>query len=153
MKNVVKISELSERTGLPERIIRLCKKLGADGFNANSTVNVPKFNDWYNANKDTHPQLSGEEVTLEDLKLQDKEMDIRLKKLKEKQLEKELIEPAEVKALLVELATAQSALLKKVFDELPPRLTGLDEPSIKVILDKALQEIFDLMKNRTEKIK
>ena len=153
MKNVVPLTEVSIRTSIPERIIRLCEKLNADGFNTNRTVNLTKFVELYNKNKDTNPQLAGQEITLEDLKIEDKEMDIRLKKLKEKQLERELIEPEEVKALLVELATAQSALLKKIFYELPPRLTGLDEPSIKVILDKSLEEIFDLIKNRVEKIK
>ena len=141
------------RTGIPLRILHICRKLGAEGFNQNSTVNISKFLEWYNVHKDTDPQLSGVEITLDDLKLQDKQMDIKLKKLKEKQMEQELISPDEVKALLIEIGTAQSALLKKIFGELPPRLIGLDEPAMRIIMDKSLQEIFDLLKNKSDKIK
>lgn len=147
MKNVVNTFEACETaTGIPLKIIRRCFKMGAAGLNKNGTCNVVKFQAWYALNKDTV------DVKLEDLKIEDKEMDIRLKKLKEKEMERDLISPDEVKQLLVGLATAQSVMIKKIFSEIAPKCAGKSEVDIKIITDKLQQELFDLFQSKTESI-
>jgi hypothetical protein len=98
------------------------------------------------------PTSKGEMRTLEDLRKEKVIVDIENVKLKNKELQGLYLNPEDVKQFLVELATAQSVMLKKIFSELPPRLTGLDEPNIKLVLDKSLVEIFELMKNRIDKL-
>lgn len=55
-----------------------------------------------------------------------------------------MLEPEEVKNMFIELATKQSVVIKKIFSELPPRIAGKSEQECKIILDKYLEEIFEL---------
>ena len=152
-KTVMSLKALAVKTGIDIKIIRKCKHLNADGFNTNNSVNVDRFLAWYEANKDKIDAIPSSGTTLDELKIQDKQMDIRLKKLKERELEKTLIEPQEVKALLVELATKQSIVLKKIFNELKPKLSGKSESDITIILDENLQIIFNVLQEKINSIK
>jgi hypothetical protein len=134
------ISSLSSATSIPKPVLRACKRLNAPGFGLNATVNWEKLKPWF--------ELHYEELTspvqsdLATLKTDLLRLDAQYKKLQIRKLEKNLLEPEDVKLLLVELATKQSVLIKTIFNELPPRLAGKAEPDIRLALDKALQEIF-----------
>lgn len=143
LKTYTSISALSEATGLEKKILSLAKKRNFKGFTSNQRVNwnllKPELEERYKELEEALP---------DDIATYKKEIakrEVKLKDLQIRKLEKNLIEPSEVKALLVELATKQSVVLKQVFSELPPKITGKPEPEVKLILDKALQDIFKVL--------
>ena len=153
MKNTVaNIKAASMMTGIPFTTIRYCRKLNADGINVNGSVNLDKFKAWYEVNKDKLSIATNEELSIDKLKIIDKQKDIKIKELKILEMESELITPEQVKELLVEIATAQSVMLKKVFLELPPKLAGRSEPDIKKEMDTSLKQIFDILQNKINAI-
>jgi len=153
MKNTVaNIKAASMMTGIPFTTIRYCRKLNADGINVNGSVNLDKFKAWYEVNKDKLSIATNEELSIDKLKIIDKQKDIKIKELKILEMESELITPEQVKELLVEIATAQSVMLKKVFLELPPKLAGRSEPDIKKEMDASLKQIFDILQNKINAI-
>jgi hypothetical protein len=150
LKQYTSLSALSSTTGIPKAILRIAKKLDAPGCATNAKIDWAKLKPWF---EDHYEELTSS-VQLEsaDLKAELQKRDIRLKDLQIRKLERNLLEPDEVKLLLVELATKLSVILKTVFAELPPRLTGQAEPAIKLALDKAQQDIFTVLQSSGQNV-
>ena len=134
---------------LPLKLVRIMNSMNADGIQPNGKVNTDKLMKWYTEHKEQVD--SSKELTLEDLKVEDKEKDIRIKELKIREMERDLLLPEDVKQMLVEIATAQSVMIKKLINEWPIRLAGKSEPDIKIILDKEIMSLFDILENRITK--
>jgi hypothetical protein len=134
---------------LPLKLVRIMNSMNADGIQPNGKVNTDKLMKWYTEHKEQVD--SSKELTLEDLKVEDKEKDIRIKELKIREMERDLLLPEDVKQMLVEIATGQSVMIKKLINEWPIRLAGKSEPDIKIILDKEIMSLFDILENRITK--
>jgi hypothetical protein len=134
---------------LPLKLVRIMNSMNADGIQPNGKVNTVKLMKWYTEHKEQVD--SSKELTLEDLKVEDKEKDIRIKELKIREMERDLLLPEDVKQMLVEIATGQSVMIKKLINEWPIRLAGKSEPDIKIILDKEIMSLFDILENRITK--
>jgi hypothetical protein len=131
---------------LPLKLVRIMNSMNADGIQPNCKVNTVKLMKWYTEHKEQVD--SSKELTLEDLKVEDKEKDIRIKELKIREMERDLLLPEDVKQMLVEIATAQSVMIKKLMNEWPIRLAGKSEQDIKIILDKEIMVFFDILENK-----
>jgi hypothetical protein len=142
LKTYTSISSLSSATGIPKPLLKASKRLNAPGFGINATVNWSKLKNWFELHYTelTSPVLSDVSTLKNELLRQD----IQYKKLQVRKLERNLLEPEDVKALLVELATKQSVIIKAIFNELPIRLAGKSEPDIKIALEQAQKEIFSV---------
>jgi hypothetical protein len=150
LKTYSSITALHEATGIPKTLLLAAKKKNCTGFYANGTVN-------YKTAKDAIVKMLDalDEATKDDIAFwskENKKKDVILKDLQIKKLESEMIEPSEVKALLVELATKQSVVIKRIFTELPPKCAGKSEVDIKIILDEAQKEIFGVLKDKSDTI-
>lgn len=156
MKNTVRnIKQAETVTGIPAKHISTCIVLNADGINANGTINCEKLKGWYEQNKEKVLSQLGndDELSITEINRLIKLKDLRLKELAIKEKEKNLIEPEEVKQLLVSIATAQSAVLKRIKSELPPRVAGKSEPDCKIEVDKAIDEVFSIFTGKIEEWK
>lgn len=150
LKTYTSITALCSATGLDKRIVKLAKKSNLEGFNSNQTVNWSKLRPVLELEYDN--LLSAGDNDISYWKREIAKKDSRLKELQIKKLEKNLIEPEQVKQFMVEFATIQSTMLKKIFNEMPPKLIGLDEPAIKNILDRELQEVFNILSKKIDKL-
>jgi hypothetical protein len=150
LKIYTSISALSEATGLDKKILRIAKQRNFTGFKSNGVVHWhqlrPIFESRYNELINDAPN------DIKTLKEELAKRDIILKDLAIKKLERNLIEPDDIKKFLVELATKQSVVIKKELLELPPRLAGRSEVDIKVEIDKVLQTIFKVMQEADKDI-
>jgi hypothetical protein len=135
---------LAKQTGIPLNLIRMAKKLGFPGWRANQNVSWRELKPTFEARYDE--LISALDTDIIGLKEQLMQRDLRLKDLEITKKEKDMLDPEDVKRLLISLATTTSVVVRKELGELPPRLLGLDEPSIKVELEKALQAIFKALK-------
>ncbi len=140
LKVYTSISALSETTGLDKKILKIAKQRDFPGFLVNGNVNWTKLRPSFEHRYDE--LLAKTATDIKTLKEEIAKRDIKLKDLQIKKLEKHLLEPEDVKQFIVELATKTSVILKRELDELPPRLAGQDEPSIKIEIDKVKQTIF-----------
>lgn len=151
LKQYSSITALSAATGVPKKILSAAKKKNCAGFYTNNTVH------WKTAKPALEAMLpSIEACESDDIGFWKKEIakkDAALKDLQIKKLEQNLIEPDEVRQLMVELATKQSVVLKRVFSELPPKLAGKSEIECKVILDETLKTIFEVLSDKIDKWK
>lgn len=148
-KNTVKnIAAASEAMGETIDMLRLCVRKNADGCNANGTFHTLKLRLWI----EKHRQELEAELpdTIEYHKKVGVVKDNYLKDLQIKSKERNNIEPDEVKALLVSIATAQSATLKRLMAELPPKCAGKSEGEIKVETDKAINEFFKILRDKID---
>ena len=144
------ITQLEAATGIPRPILRLAKKLCFAGFkNANQTVNwkllKPELEKRYD---ELITQKLPEDIST--IKIELAKRDLKLKDLQIRKLERNLLEPDDVKQLLVELATKNSIIIKTILDELPPRLAGKAEPDIKLAINEVLQKIFTSLQSEGE---
>lgn len=150
LKTYTSISALSIAAGIPKKILALAKKRGCSGFYTNSTVN------WKVAKEPFESMLNElEEVGADDIAYWKKEIakkDVVLKQLQIKKLEQNLIEPEEVKQLLIELATKQSVEIKKIFGELPPKCAGKNEIDIGIVCKKYEEQLFQVLQSVIEKM-
>jgi len=151
LKTYQSVSALCDATGLDKKLVKLAKKRNTVGFNNNQSVNWkllrPAFEEMYN---------DLVEISTDDIAYWKKEIakkDVSLKELQIRKLEKDMLEPEEVKNLIVELATKQSVVLKRVFLELPPKLAGKSEQEIKLTLDKSLEDIFTVLQGKIDRWK
>lgn len=145
LKIYTSISALSFSTGIDKKYFKIAKKRSFAGFCANNTVDwrklKPVFDEEYDNLVNDAPDDIGH------YKKEIAKREVKLKDLQIKKLEKGMLDPEDVNRMMIELATKQSVILKRIFGELPPRISGKSEPECKVILDKALQEIFDVLKD------
>lgn len=151
LKSYTSITTLCAVSGIPRKLLKLAKGKACAGFLANGSIQWVKAKPAFEA---MLPELLDQ--SSDDIGYWKKEIakkDVALKELQIKKLEQNLIEPDEVKQLLVELATKQSVLLKRVFGELPPKLAGKSEVECKVILDEALKDIFSVLADKITKWK
>ena len=140
------IHAASEAMGETTEMLRLCQRKGADGCNANGTINTRKLRKWI----DEHKQEL--EAELPDSLEYHKKVSVvkknHLLELERKEKERTLIEPDEVKNILTVIATSQSVALKRLMGELPPKLAGQNEAYCKVIIDKAINDFFQLIQSK-----
>ena len=71
--------------------------------------------------------------------------------IKEKQ--RNLIEPSEVKQLLLTIATAQSAILKKALVDIPIKGAGKGEAELKTLVEQCINEYFKIILNKATEYK
>ena len=142
------VTQLSKITGIPKKLLTSAKRKDCVGFNANGTINWNKAKPAFEAMLDTLEAEARDDIGY--WNKENKKKDVALKELQIKKLERNLIEPEEVKQLLIELATKQSVVIKRVFGELPPKCAGKSETDIKIILDEGMQTIFEILKNKID---
>ena len=136
---------LSATSGIPLKLIKLAKAKGLPGFKGSSQIKWEQLKPEF---EKALPKLLDEQT--EDISFYKTELakkDVRLKELQIRKLERNLLEPAEVKLLLVELATNISVSIKKELNELPPRIAGKTEPDCKLEIDKTMQNIFNVLQS------
>lgn len=148
LKTYSSVTALSKATGIPKKLLANAKKKNCVGFNANNTVNWEKAKTAFEAMLDSIELEARDDIGF--WNKENKKKDVALKELQIKKLERNLIEPEEVKEILIELATKQSVVIKRVFSELPPKLAGKNEAEIKVILDEGMQTIFNVLKDKLD---
>lgn len=138
----------SQAMGETTELIRLCISKGADGCNANGTINTLKLSKWIDAHR---PELEAElPDTWEYHKKVGKIKENHLADLKIKEKERNLIEPDEVKALLTSIATTQSGVLKRIMNDLPIKCAGKCEADIRVEVNKAIQDVFTVLQKKVD---
>lgn len=131
--------------GIDRNLLRMAKSKGLPGFKQRGAV------DW----NVLRPEFERRRAELEEamktdrigLDEQIRMRDLRIRDLKIRKMEGNMLDPREVKKLLVELATATSAVIKKELGELPPRIAGKAEIDCKVEIDKSTQAIFKILKH------
>lgn len=121
-----------------------CPGMAAHGYRIDWTLAQPFIDSQYDRFK------SGHQNTLDDLRKEKLIADIENVRLTNKKLQNQYLDPEEVKQMLVSLATAQSMVLKRVRDELPPRVAGKSEPDCKVEIDKSFAEIFSVLQDKLD---
>lgn len=138
----------SEAMGETTEMLRLCQRKGADGCNANGSINTKKLRAWIDANRQAL------ESELPDSLEYHKKVSVvkknHLLELERKEKERTLLDPDEVKQLLTVIATSQSAVLKRLMAEVPPKCAGKTEPEIKVITDKVINEFFKVIQGKLD---
>jgi hypothetical protein len=140
------MKQLATLTGLPLELIKACKAVNlGDAFPANQGVNWKKLRPAFEAN---YKKLLGT-IPTEDLTYAKtmRDLELRERTARVLKLERKLLEPAAVKKWVIELAAKHSAVIVKELQELPPRLAGKSEPEIKIAIDKAMNSIFDVLKD------
>ena len=138
-------------TGIPFSIIKLCQARNADGCNANGTINTEKLQAYYELHKEELIAMDSE--SKEQLQKEKLRTEIERNRLDIKARERELIEPEDVKALLVEIRTAEDVILKRIMSELPPRGAGKTEGELKLEVDKCINEYFKVIDEKLAKMK
>ena len=151
LKTYMSISALSGATGIDKRYLKMAKKNGLDGFTLNSRVNWTTLKPLFEAAYDSLIDTEKDDILF--WNKENKKKDAALKDLQIKKMEKNLVEPDDVRQLMVEIATKQSVVIKKVFNELPPKIAGKSEIDCKVLLDAAQQDIFNVLQNRIDTYK
>lgn len=145
------MTSCSAATGVPKKVLRLAKSLNAPGFRTNGTIDWTRLEPWLTVNRpEIDAKLAGE-VSLEDLRKETLQRDIKLKDLEIQKRKRLYLDPEDVKGFLASMATAQSAVLKKVIRELPPKLAGRSAGEIEALLEQAILEVFNLFKKGVEK--
>jgi len=151
LKTYASATSLSKATGIPKKLLLIASKQNCEGFESNNRIN------WSKARAPFEVMLDNLEAKADDdlsfWTKENKKKDVALKELQIKKLEKNLIEPEEVRQLMVELATKQSVVLKRIFGELPPKVAGKGEADCKIILDEALKNIFTVLQNKIDEWK
>ena len=142
LKTYTSIAALSNASGIPRPLLKLAKKQNYDGFQLNQSVNFRILKPDLENNIDELLLMGSDDI--QHYKKEIAKREVKLKDLQIKKLEKNMLEPEEVKNMFIELATKQSVVIKKIFGELPPRISGKSEQECKVILDKYLEQIFEL---------
>lgn len=136
----------SEAMGETTEMLRLCQRKGADGCNANGSINTKRLRAWIDAHK-----LELESELPDSLEYHKKVSIVKknhLLELERKEKERTLIDPDEVKQLLTVIATSQSAVLKRLMGELPSKCAGKSEPEIRTVIDKAINEFFKVIQGK-----
>ena len=149
------MSALSADRGVPIGILKKAKKRNAPGFNLNNSINWMLLEPWL---KDHMSELVSptdpkdtDNFTLEDLKKENLQRDILIKDLEIKKRERSYLDPEETKGFLSSMAVAQSAILKKMIKELPPKCAGRSAGEIEVLLEASVLEVFNVFKNGMDK--
>ena len=150
LKTYTSISSLAVATGLDKKLLRKAKIRNFEGFYSNATVAWNRLKPVLEARYEE--LLHDNPSDMQSLKEELARKDIRIKELTIRKLERNLLEPEDVKKLLVELATKQSVTLKKELLELPPKLAGKSEVEIKVAIDEALKRIFQVLQQAEDNI-
>jgi hypothetical protein len=145
------LAALSKATGIPKQILSKAKNDNLAGFNANATVNLALARPALIEHYDDLAQATSKDK--EYWAIENKKKDVELKELQIKKLAANMLDPAEVKSLLIDIATRQSAVIKRVFNELAPKISGKGEQECKVELDEAMTELFKVLKDKIDKWK
>lgn len=138
----------SQAMGETTELLRICINKGADGINANGTINTAKLRKWI----DDHRQELEAELpdTYEYHRKAGKVKDNHLKDLDIKERERSIIEPDEVKSLLTVIATTQSNVLKRLMNDLPIKCAGKSEGDIRIEVNKAINEVFTVLQKKVD---
>jgi hypothetical protein len=139
--------EASKLLNVPIEWVKLCQsREDVPGCNANRTINTTKLKIYINEHIEDLKEESMD--SLRYWKTINSKKDAELKDLKKKQFQKNLIEPKDVKQLLVSLGTTISGKLNSWTEELPPKLVGKPVDEIKIVLDQAIIDILKVLKNK-----
>jgi hypothetical protein len=150
MPSRASMATIAEATGIDKNLLRLAKKMGFPGFHANGSVCWKKLRPEFEARcAELQEELKNDPIGL---KAELQKRDIRIKDLTIRRMEGNLLDPNDVKQLLVELATATSAVIKKELGELPPRVAGTSEVTAKIEIDRAQAAIFKILKSGETKL-
>jgi hypothetical protein len=138
--------QASSATGIPAKIFKRAKAMGAPGFRSNR-IYFEDFKPWYEAHKAELETPDNNELSLEEVKKENLIKDGVIKDLEIKKRRKEYLDPVEVKSLLQTIGTSAAAVLKRIPAEYPQRLAGKTAPEIEVILTKLVTEIITIYKS------
>lgn len=131
------LTQASNATGIPKRIIKLAKLQGgpAAGFLPNNRI------DWDLAEAYIRTHMNALEAgasdSLEYFKKEIARRDVVLRDLQIQKAKGDMIDPAEVDSFLTEFAIILSSTLKKKRQELASKCTGYED-----VIDKEFGEIF-----------
>jgi hypothetical protein len=132
--------------GFDKNLLKIAKRMGADGFRQNNGIYWPDFEKWY-ADHESEV-LAKAEAAATKWKQRKERADALLAELKLEGLQGRYVDKEQVKTLLRGIAGAQKALLRgRLCDELPPRLLGLGVVEMTVIMDEVVQEVCKLFED------
>ena len=135
-------------TGVAKSVLKAAKAKGCPGFRGHR-IDWDLAGPWIEKNKDKLEAWVG--VSLEELRKIKLQADITNVELQNQKLRKLYLDPIEVSNFLISMATAQSAILKKMPKELAPRVTGKSVGEIEQIMETSVLEVFNLFRNSLEK--
>lgn len=137
------MEQCSSATKISRTILKTAKAHGCPGFNAHRI-------DWRQAGPWVHNNYGKIEEwslnSLEDIKKENLIKDGLLKDLEIQKKKREFLSPEEVKSFLGAMAASQSAVLKKLPKELPPKIVGRPLGEIEQLVEQAVLEVFDIFK-------
>lgn len=141
-------AQCSGATGVSKEVLKLLKAHGCPGFIAHR-INWDVVEPWMKEHEqDIELWQNDSKEALEKERLREDIKNIRLKNLK---MEGEYLEPDDVKQFLTGMAVAQSAILKKVAKELPPKLVGKTAGEMEQQLEQAVGAVFKVFQQELDK--
>jgi len=144
------LAQTADAYGVDKKTLMMAHRLAFPGFTAANKINWEILG----------PELEKRKVELEEalkkagpeLSEKARALDLRIKELKIQKLEGKMLAPEDMKRLMVELATENSAVIKKELDELLIRSIGLAEPMARIEFDKTKAAIFKSLKSGGAKV-
>lgn len=142
------LTQASGATGFDRNFLRAAKAHGCPGF-IHHRINWELAGPWIEANKAQIEAWADE--SLENIKKENLIKDGLLKDLEIQKRKGEYISPDDVKQFLTSMGVAQSAILKKMIKELPPKCVGRPVGEIEQMVEATVLEIFNVFKDGTDK--
>ena len=154
-KTYTSIHALHHATGLNKKVLSRCKHENMAGFQTNSNVNLKLLREPLEKVYTQYMAELENKAPSQDIKHYKTEIakrDVTLRDLQIKKLERNMLEPEDVKKMLIELATLQSITINNIMNELPPRLVGLAEGDIRLIIEQSTALIYKVIKEKIDGI-
>jgi hypothetical protein len=154
MSGPVKVTEKNPQAasvamGVPLDIIKICINRGADGCNANGSINTVKLKKYIEENKVSLEQEASDSIGY--WKKENAKEDNAIKKLQRKTLQRNTIQPEEVAQLLVSIGTVQSAIINGLRLSLTDKVLGKSRAETQVIIDAELTAFLKVIKDKETK--
>jgi hypothetical protein len=130
--------------GIELKVLKTAKNLGAPGFNANGKIHWGLLRPWLEANKD-----NVETASVDSLDFWKKELtkeNVIGRRLENKKLKEEMLDPDDVKQFLIQFSAVLSSVLKQKKFELISKANGYEK-----LIDVEFNSIFSLIKEELEK--
>jgi hypothetical protein len=144
LKSYSSLTQLANVTGLDIRVLKAAKKIDlASAFTAAQGVNWKKLKPILE--NEYAALVAGLDKVEDTFSKEMQELELRQARAKTLKMERALLEPAAVKKWVIELAAKHSVVITKELNEIPPRGAGRSEPELKVMTDRAMKAIFDVM--------
>jgi hypothetical protein len=144
------MKQVAEHYGIPMQHLKIVKILFPDGFKTNSSADVKRVTEYYEANKDFVEEVASE--SLDELKKIEKAIKIQTDELKLLEKKQQYITIKDEKEFLSALvASIQGILLAKLVDELHSKIETTPSDKRATIGSEMYNEIVAAMKELVEK--